>query len=342
MTSLYPDINAAYVASLRELAARGAVVPSVADASSVGSAFGQQDRPFRELRNHSFELADPRNRLLTHPCRPLNIPFAVANALWTLAGSNSLTFIQPYNQRGAHFSDDQHTLHGAHGKRLFDSDGTDQVTAALERLRADPHSRRAVAIVLQPQDAISRSRDIPCLISLQFMQREGELHCVANMRSQSAAMVLPYDVFAVTFLQECLAVELGLSPGCYYHNSASFHYYLDEEATVRHVLASPLTPDRLSPPAPMMPTGISPFAAVRELLHYEQALRVALRVRQPSAPQVPAPPVPEYWRDLGLILACGLCRAGDVDEVSVRQQLSPYWGRLLGTHRPRQSEGVLA
>ena len=338
---VYSDFNSAYIGCLGALSEHGVNTPSVGDPTSVGSDFGSRDRPFRELLSYSFTLTDPRSRLLANPFRPINVPFAVANSIWTLAGSDSLAFIKPYNGHGSRFSDDQRTFHGAHGKRLLDCDGTNQLTAALIRLRADPQSRRAVAVVIQPMDAVSQSRDIPCLVSLQFLQRDGRLHCVANMRSQSAAMVLPYDVFAFTFIQECLAVELGVQVGCFYHNSASFHYYMDEEALVRQLLESPLPDDTLSGPAPVMPTSPSPLAAVSALLRYEQVVRDSLEAGQ-QASKVNAPSLPEYWCDLAYVLACGLCRAANVDEHEIRRRLSPYWASHLHSPCRHSLKGVSA
>ncbi len=101
MTNQFLSLTAAYLDSLRELHTCGRVVPSVAETSSVGSDFGQRERPFRELLNHTFVLTNPRNRVVTHPVRRVNVPFAFASALWTLAGSDSLAFIDPYNPRGA-------------------------------------------------------------------------------------------------------------------------------------------------------------------------------------------------------------------------------------------------
>lgn len=339
MINRYSNFTAAYLDSLRQLHDKGSVVSSVTDVHSVGSDFGQKDRPFRELLNHTFVLSNPCDRVVKHSSRRLNVPFAVANAIWTLAGSDSLAFIAPYNPRGEQFSDDGQTLHGAHGKRLFDSGGVDQVRAALHRLRADPQSRRAVAVIMQGSDSVSSSRDIPCVISLQFIRRAGELHCMVNMRSQSAAMVLPYDVFAFSFLQECLAVELGVRVGRYYHNSGSFHYYLDEEPLVRRLLSEPASQGATSLGAPAMPPEPSPFAAVDLVLEYEDKVRQAVRAGH-SAASVPLPLLPRYWKDIALLLACGLSRAAGLGTEALEQQLSAFWAWAMEGMQPALSRGA--
>ena len=328
MATEYASLEDAYLGSLRELHDHGHLVSSILDTTSVGSAFGSKERAFQELLNHSFVLADPAQRIVTHPCRQMNVPFAVASALWTLNGSDSLAFIEAYNPRGADFSDDGHTLHGAHGKRLFASEGINQVSAVIERLRKDPHSRRGTAIVLHRQDAISVARDIPCVISIHFLLRQTRLHCVVNMRSQSAAMVLPYDVFAFTFLQECIAVELGARIGQYFHNSGSFHYYLDEAELVTRLLKTPKTFSLARPQPPAMPATPSPFQAVVAVLHYETEVRAALHAGH-SAVAVPLPQLPSYWKDVALIMAIGLSNRVGGEASPLIHQLSRYWASVI-------------
>lgn len=56
------------------------------------------------------------------------------------------------------------------------------------------------------------------------------------MRSQSALMVMPYDLFLLTMLHEAMAVRLGVGLGYYHHFCGSLHYYEDEEELVDAVL----------------------------------------------------------------------------------------------------------
>jgi thymidylate synthase len=337
MSTEYVGLDDAYRGSLRELHDHGSLVSSVVDPTSIGSAFGSKARPFRELLNYSFVLSDPTQRIVTHPSRRMDVPFAVASALWTLAGSDSLAFIEAYNPRGTAFSDDGYTLHGAHGKRLFASDGVNQVSAAIERLRRDSHSRRAATVVLNGKDAISSARDIPCVISIHFLLRQAQLHCIVNMRSQSAAMVLPYDVFAFSFLQECMAVELGVTPGRYFHNSGSFHYYSDEESLVQQLLVSPKPAALAFSQFPAMPATPGPFAAIADVLDYETAVRTALTSGH-SAERVLVPQLPPYWRDVALIMAVGLTRRTGGDTSPLVHQLSRHWASMLTA--PREAEGL--
>src|SRR5258708_1711186 len=119
----FGGVNDAYRESLSDIRANGHFIPSSSDPKSPGSAFGAKQRITKEIMGYQFSVRDPRDRLVNLPGRRTNPIFAVANALWMLAGRDDLEFIQYYNQRGKDFSDDGVTLYGAHGARLFKSGG---------------------------------------------------------------------------------------------------------------------------------------------------------------------------------------------------------------------------
>ncbi len=148
-------------------------------------------------------------------------------------------------------------------------------------------------------------------------------------------MALPYDVFAFSFLQEALAVELGMRVGHYHHNTGSFHYYLEEEPLVRELLGIPAP---VVPSAPIMPTEVSPFVAMEQILEYENRIRTALEVGQPTR-SVPLPELPAYWIDVALFLAIGLSRAADHEPDSLRSKLSACWSWALADMQPQRVGG---
>lgn len=317
----YPSLDVAYRAALKVLDKDGWHAGTVLDKLSVGSEFGKMNRPSKELLNFSFKITKPQDRLLFSKSRPINLSFALANCIWTLAGRDDLDFINYYNPRGTYFSDDNVSLHGAHGKRIINSDNINQLNAAIKRLREDPNSRRVVLNIYQPIDTVSRSRDIPCVIAIQFMQRAERLHSIVYMRSQSAAMVLPYDVFVFTFLQEAVAIELKLKVGNYFHTSGSFHYYLDEKKTVDSVLKE--KPSNFGVPT-HMPNSVSPFDMIRKIIGIED------RLRKSSNPQDELDQIREdyfepYWKEVLYILAIKIFQKKNLDPSSLYQSLPDYY-----------------
>ncbi|MFE1748019.1 thymidylate synthase [Coleofasciculus sp. H7-2] len=323
------SFNLACKAVLQDIVKYGSDVDSIIDPMSVGSNFGCQVRPTKEIIGYSFSLESPTNRLLSSKLRKINLSFAVANSLWTISGSDELRFINFYNQRGRDFSDDQITLYGAHGKRLFNANGVNQIEAITERLKKDPYSRRTVASVYYPSDNRASSRDIPCPIAIQFLQRDGKLHAITYMRSQSAAMVLPYDIYSFTFLQEVLAVELGAELGTYHHVCGSLHYYLDEEALVKRIITEEdlLTSDPYNL-LPAMPRETSPLKMVSKLMAMEEELRTQIQSgRKVSRSQLSG--IPEYWQDLLLILVIRLSEKAGMEIQEYLDFLPEYFSTHL-------------
>lgn len=323
----FQNLTLAYKEVLRDLITHGTEVNSTIDPMSIGSNFGNQVRRTKEIIGYSFAIEYPYDRALFLESRSLNLPFAIANCIWTIAGSNSLDFIHFYNDRGKQFSDNQRTLYGAHGKRLFDTNGINQIAGIINRLKTDPCSRRTVAAIYQADDNQAVSRDIPCPIAIQFFQRDGKLHTVTYMRSQSVAMVLPYDVFVFTFLQEVLAVELGLGLGTYHHVTGSLHYYLDEQELVHKVLNdNAISSSNVYMSAPQMPKIVSPLQMINTIFAFEREIRIKIKHSSGNC-NFNLPDIPNYWKEVVLILViANLTKVGG-DIKAYLSDLPEYYSR---------------
>lgn len=304
------------VNGLRLVLELGEPVPSVRDPLSVGSAFGQRSRPSREVLAVNLGLRDPRQRLIMNPLRGVDSAFALASAVTAVTGNESLDFITTFNPRGRDFSDDGKTLPNSHGARLINGVPGGQLQAAVKTLKSDESSRRAVVSVHNAADLLGQSRDVPCVVALHFMVRQGELRCVTFMRSQSALMVLPYDLYAFTFLQEVVASELELKLGPYWHMASSFHLYDDDLDLAREiVLAHDPAQSRL------VVGSMPPGGAFDDVRRTEDAYRaLAERNLGPdslSASDVAKFGLPAYWTSALATLVVGASRAQGFDQAAL-------------------------
>lgn len=200
----------------------------------------------KELLGVQLVLTDPRARvpLLTH--RKFSLSYAMGELAWYLSGSDSLKFMERYAPSYKRFSDDGKRLHGAYGPRIFAKNKLDdncyyesvgdlrcdgvvdqrsQWEKCKEILQKDPDSRQAVIAIYGKNDCGVVTKDMPCTLSLQFLQRDGRLNMVVNMRSNDLWLGGLYDVFCFTALQELMANELEIPLGTYYHHVGSFHLY---------------------------------------------------------------------------------------------------------------------
>lgn len=92
----------------------------------------------------------------------------------------------------------------------------------LRDLKRDAFSRRAV-IAVRDNAKDFASGDPACLQSLQYMIRDGKLHCWANMRSNDAVQASFMNMFGFVMLQKEFADKMGLSVGEYTHYATNYH-----------------------------------------------------------------------------------------------------------------------
>lgn len=178
--------------------------------------------------------------------------FMFAEAHWILTGQNRVSSIKPFSAAIERFSDDKIFYHGAYGPKIID-----QLTHVVDCLDKDPMSRQAVINIWRENPRVSK--DIPCTISVQFMVRDGKLHCFDTMRSSDAWLGWPFDVFnfsmlawMVLTLLRCRCnsdnhVSVGLELGSLHLTAGSQHLYMTNQDAVNEILVdwmkSPSAPE---------------------------------------------------------------------------------------------------
>ncbi|MEV4751984.1 thymidylate synthase [Streptosporangium sp. NPDC049248] len=226
---------------------------------------------FSEVLGVGFTLADPRHRIPWLAARRPNIVFNHAEALWYLSGRADLDMIGYYAPRlRALSADGQHLTGTAYGPRLFAPAGASQWERVVDLLRADPGTKRAAMLIMQPGELLDPANpDVACTLSLQFLIRDGALHTMAFMRGNDAWIGLACDVFSFTLIAEYTALALGVRLGTYTHLVSSMHLSVADLPRAQAALAEPIIP---VPDAPAMPPT-SP-EALATVLSWEQRLRL--------------------------------------------------------------------
>ncbi|MDR0838531.1 MAG: thymidylate synthase [Oscillospiraceae bacterium] len=98
-----------------------------------------------------------------------------------------------------------------------------QLDWVASELRRNTDSRRAIISTRDEKDLESGSP--ACLQSVQYLIREGKLHCKVLFRSNDATKAAFMNAFALILLQKRVADELGIPVGSYTHRANSFHVY---------------------------------------------------------------------------------------------------------------------
>ncbi len=162
--------------------------------------------------------------------------FALGELLWIISRSNKLADILPFNKGMTNFSDDGEKLYGAYGWRL-----ADQISKAIEKIKADKHTRQAYCAIYDDTDIFTTTKDLPCNTSLQFMIRDNKLTLTVNSRSSDFMTGLPIDAFHWQTLLWMVRNDLiecypGLGVDKVIYNITSLHVYkIDEPLLVHHI-----------------------------------------------------------------------------------------------------------
>jgi thymidylate synthase len=104
-----------------------------------------------------------------------------------------------------------------------------QYDAALNELKKNPESRRAIMIYTRPSMWLDYNKggrsDFMCTNAVQYLIRDGAVHAVVQMRSNDAVFGYKNDRAWQQHVLQKLAGELGLPVGNLYWNVGSLHVY---------------------------------------------------------------------------------------------------------------------
>lgn len=234
MTSFVGEVNMVYPFMVQACVKEGARVPSrVSDTIEIHPAV--------------CEFVNTRRRLVTSYGRPINVPFALAEVVWILAGRDDVAFLEPFNSNIANYSDDGVRFNSAYGHRLRHAHGFDQLEDVIKMLKRDPGTRQATLTLWHSDDrhhelthveshnggvgdgwdkwVPRETKDRACNLLAHLMIREGRLDWMQVMRSNDAIWGMPYNLMQFTHLQEYVANQVGVGVGSYMYIGDSFHIY---------------------------------------------------------------------------------------------------------------------
>lgn len=201
----------------------------------------------------------PIERVLFNEGRDANPFFHLYEALWMLAGRNTVGDLAYFSSQIGQFSDDDITLNGAYGKRWRYSKLTadypsntrnkygiscvDQLTILLTHLRDNPSSRRAVLGMWNTTQDLLRidsqfgdfSKDVCCNLAVNFsIEKPGTEEAKLNMTVFNRSNDIVLGMFGANLvhfsvLQEYMAACLRVEVGVYNQISDNLHMYVDSK-----------------------------------------------------------------------------------------------------------------
>lgn len=188
---------------------------------------GQVSHPrgmkIREILNNSVQV-DMTRPVVLNRHRRLSYEFMAAEAWWILAGRQDVESISRHCKAIKNFSDDGETFFGAYGPKI-----TKQLDYVIQTLKRDRDTRQAVLTIWRENPP--HTKDVPCTVSVQWLIRDGMLHCIDTMRSNDVWLGFPYDVFNFSMLSWHILETMrdeginDLQLGTLYLNAGSHHIY---------------------------------------------------------------------------------------------------------------------
>jgi thymidylate synthase len=193
----------------------------------------------------------PQQRVILDQRRKANPFFHLYESLWMLAGRDDVAALNRYiTDFGTRFAERDGRIHGAYGHRWRKAIGFDQLSAIVERLKANPRDRQAVLQMWDANDGhvltnnwqapLSNDlrgdwKDRPCNTHVYFRirneplgqeQTEDFLDMLVSCRSNDIIFGA-YGANAVHFsvLQEYMAGRIGCSIGTMTQMSFNYHAY---------------------------------------------------------------------------------------------------------------------
>ena len=207
------------------------------------SLFGHQMR---------FNLAEGFPLVTT---KKVHLKSVIYELLWFLRGDTNVRYLQEHGVTiWNEWADEQGELgpvYGAQWRSWPAPDGQtiDQISRAVEEIRAQPDSRRLIVSAWNPAE-LDRMKLPPCHCLFQFYVADGRLSCQLYQRSADVFLGVPFNIASYALLTLMFAQACGLQPGEFIHTFGDVHLYLTHLEQARLQLARspyPLPRMRLNP-----------------------------------------------------------------------------------------------
>ena len=121
------------------------------------------------------------------------------------------------------FDEELHGFVYTYANRFMEHFGTNQYEYMLNKLKKDAHSRRAIAVTMNPKIDNFQS-EIPCLQEIILGIYNQKLIMTVLFRSNDLKYAFKYNLYALLNLQEYFAKELNVDCGDFYYNCCNLHY----------------------------------------------------------------------------------------------------------------------
>ena len=196
--------------------------------------------------------------------KKLHLKSIVHELLWFLRGEANVRYLREHGvtiwDEWADADGELGPVYGVQWRSWRGADGrtTDQIAAAVDILKRDPHSRRIIVNAWNAGE-LDQMALTPCHAMFQFYVADGRLSCQLYQRSADIFLGVPFNIASYALLTLMVAQVTGLKPGEFVHTLGDAHLYLNHLDQAREQLS------RTPRPFPRM--KLNP--AVKDLFRFE-------------------------------------------------------------------------
>jgi len=184
--------------------------------------------------------------------KKLHLKSIVHELLWFLRGDSNVQYLRDNGVTiWDEWADERGELGPVYGVqwrawRAADGRTIDQVSAALELLRRDPHSRRIVVSAWNVGE-LEQMALTPCHALFQFYVADGRLSCQLYQRSADIFLGVPFNIACYALLTHLMAQQADLGVGEFVWAGGDCHLYANHLEQARLQLGrEPLPLPRLA------------------------------------------------------------------------------------------------
>jgi thymidylate synthase len=162
--------------------------------------------------------------------KKLHLKSIVHELLWFLRGESNVAYLREHGvtiwDEWADADGELGPVYGVQWRHWRAADGRtiDQISAAVDLLRRDPHSRRIVVSAWNVGE-LDRMALTPCHALFQFFVADGRLSCQLYQRSADIFLGVPFNIASYALLTHMMAEQTGFEVGEFVWTGGDCHLY---------------------------------------------------------------------------------------------------------------------
>lgn len=144
---------------------------------------------------------------------------------WFLSGEYGTEELDKYTSIWKPWADRKYIAYGREWRRATVGQGWDQLRVAIDHLKANSGTRRAVVTAWGRPAACQMAELPPCHFTHQYLVRDGVLNLIVYQRSWDFAVGAPFNIAQYALLCRLVARELGIGVGELVFQVGDCHLY---------------------------------------------------------------------------------------------------------------------